>query len=533
MQHPDWQVDFLVTDHCHLPFYLERFPCDGLHRASSWKEDLSSYSRVIFPLLNRGYAGIKRCAWALGSKRFEVDYRGNLRVLRLSQLVTSIFRATHRPISEFQNFMRQFPFPYLGRSILVVESTRSELPAEDKPKLESVFPADAQIHRVAEGSLLQTWRHFRHKRIDGAVVYLSADKGFRALRFLPFLLRLKSILVISGDSDFTSGNPIQVAGFFLRRFVFSSRSLYGSPRILFLQTEGPEYTFECLRRLREKALFPYARILLISREEDRGRLEGLEGVVKTVCWKKGGRISQILRIRRQVKKFRPNLNCAAFTGRPVFRLQKLAYFLLGSRRKLAFNAGHDAYWLALGTIHRIFKKEPFQFPQEKTTKVLMLESSSEANMLAALQTVQEDQVVPNACVTLFCREDKRGIFESSPGVEGTITYSRNTSLKELPVLWRLFRMRPDVLAAVFAGSRIYPKHRLLFWLLPARSRLAFNQNLDCFYVNRKTFHLLFSESSGTPKSWLRYGLRAAFFLPRFLYLLAWRAGWKFRLMRPP
>jgi hypothetical protein len=142
-------------------------------------------------------------------------------------------------------------------------------------------------------------------------------------------------------------------------------------------------------------------------------------------------------------------------------------------------------------------------------------------MKNALQTVQELKVIPNAEITVFCREDKAKLFEDRAS---TITYSKNSLKNSLLALWKLFSRRPDVLVAVFSGSKMYLKHRILFWLIPARNRLAFNKHLDCFYVKHTGLHLLFFGPSGPPGSLLRVGLRGMLFVPRFLYLLGWWIG---------
>jgi hypothetical protein len=296
---------------------------------------------------------------------------------------------------------------------------------------------------------------------------------------------------------------------------------------LFFQTEEAEFTTGCLQRLAKRDLFPDARVVLVCHEEDREIFQSVNDVEKAITWGPGRRVAQTLKIWKEIRHLQPDVNCAAFTGRPVFRPQKFAYFLLGARRKLAFNANQDAYRMSLQNFTRVFRREPFHPGTKRKNKVLILETASSKNMLSATETVQKPDVVPNAEITLFCREDKATLF----GDFTTITYSKGSVSENLRALQKLFTMKPDVLVAVFSGSKIYSKHRLLFWILPARSRLAFNENLDCLYLDRTNFHLLLREPSGTPDSLLRNGVRGILFLPRFLYLLAWWTSWKLGFLR--
>jgi len=526
-RHAEWHIDLLVGNHPYLRYYLNHFGWADIHVFFAGQRRPGQYSAILFPLLNRGYAKIKRWAWMIKSRRMQIDYSGRIKDLDSFELAASILRVAHRPVSEFERFLQCFPYPELGKRLLIVESCDRSFIEERLDALKSLVPNGTEVHKLGRPSFRQTWKELRSRSFDGAILFLSSGFLFWSSR-LPLLLRgVKKTLLIDENGEFSSGEPQDVGRLLFRR-VFSRPRFSSQPlRVLFFQTEGHEYTAECLNRIRCRTLFPNARVLLVCREEDKPQLEGLKGVFRTVVWRQGRAFSQAREIRRQVIAFSPHINCASFTGRPVFRKQKLAYFLFGSANRLAFNAGRDVYWMSFRTLNRIFKKEPIQLSETQVSEVLLLETSNVDNMLTALGTLQKDNVVPNARITLFCREDKTSHFENYPRIVQILTYSKRPSQSNLPTLWKLLRMRPDVLVAVFAGSKIFSKHRLLFWLLPARNRLAFNQHLDCIYVTRTNFHLLFRETSGTPRSMLRNGIRVVLFLPRFFYLLTWWAGWKF------
>jgi len=428
-------------------------------------------------------------------------------------------------------FLQQFPFPELGKRILIIGRAPSGSVGEQGESDQTTWGLDIDIHRITQGSLLENWKNHRNHKFNGAVVYLSSEKRLPGLGTLPFLLGLKYILVIDEEGHYCTSSRKGLARLLLDRLIYGVRPSRAEARILFFQTEGLAYTTESIRRLRDNTLYPRASILLICREEDRTNLQGLEGVSEVVTWKKGRAYNQLRQLRKRIRRFQPDFNCAVFTGRPIFRKQKLAYFLLGSRQKLALNSSLESYWMAPRTLGKIFRKEPLLYLEDHPMEVLLLETSGEANMLAALKTIQNPEVVPNAQVTVFCRDDKKSTFEGKRGVTGTITYSKASWQDDFRSVRKLFKAKPDVLAAVFSGSRIYPKHRLLFWLLPAHHRLAFNEYLDCFYVNRKTFHIMLSQSSVTPMSWIRFVVRGGLFLPRFIYLLVWWASWKLGLIR--
>ena len=176
-------------------------------------------------------------------------------------------------------------------------------------------------------------------------------------------------------------------------------------------------------------------------------------------------------------------------------------------------------------------KTPLDFPKRASTlspvRSCSPPSSPSADRgsnltLKALDTLLDPKVVPNADVSVFCSEADRHLFESLEEVRDVFTYHPGRLWRSLGTLLRMARTKTDVLAAVFSGRLVYRKQKALFFLLPARSRLVFNEELDCFYLNWRNFSWLFTKSNRTPVTLFLRALRLLFFLPRFLYLVIWR-----------
>ena len=97
---------------------------------------------------------------------------------------------------------------------------------------------------------------------------------------------------------------------------------------------------------------------------------------------------------------------------------------------------------------------------------------------------------------VFCREDKRPLYEALPGVKEVRTYAPGRTWENLKAVLDLARSRVEVVSSIFSPQPAFRLQKLLFVLLPARHRLAFNQeDLNCYYL--KGSH----DRSGQPSVW--------------------------------
>jgi hypothetical protein len=241
-------------------------------------------------------------------------------------------------------------------------------------------------------------------------------------------------------------------------------------------------------------------------------------------------------LRAIIKHFDPDVSSAVLSGRPIFWKPKLGFFALSSSRRYVFDARMDGYWLKLRSSNRIFLQdqkamakysEKPQEPQD-SPRTLLIETESREAVERAIKTIGKPEVVPNARISLFCGHERARAFKGNPALEEVHCYTKKNLFSDFKVIWPLFRSKPDVLAAIFSGRRIFMKQKILFWLLPARARLAFNEHNDCFYLKRRNaLRVLRLERPGSPldvmasRRVIQLILKGVLFLPRFAYLLVW------------
>ena len=385
---PKRPLDAVLIDHPQVRFYLETFPY--FRQIYYFRRNLPEipipYQQVVFPLLNRGYLRIKLAARWRFAASWEVDYEGRLRPLEGWRLYRSVLITLHSASPDFCRYLGEFPPWQLGGKILFLESCHPSLVLKTEKHWKRLIPENAQISQIKERGLWKTWLKTRGQDFGSAVVFFSGEKGFLALKLLPFLRRVPRILIVNERGNYFFANTRTMARFFYQRF----RDGYSLPtltsRVLLIQTEHNAQTLKAIRSLRHRKL-----------------------------------------------------------------------------------AGPVPVWV-------------------------------------------------------FCREDKRSVFESTPGVAGVFTYSSGGLFENWKDLWRLARFQPNLLAAIFSGRPIFRWHKFLFFLLPAKNRLIFNENLDCFYWKLTNLHLLFHRSASylLPfRVFLRTIAKIFLFLPRFFYLVIW------------
>ena len=484
-RNPEWILSALVTDRPQVRFYLELFPpFDHLFFFDKKLPEMPGvFDQILFPLLNRGYLRIKRAARQLPGTAYEIDYQGERRALKLGTLVRSFAAPLHRPSEEFVQYLEDFPHRPLGEKVLVVETCHRSLADSSEEKWGRLIPDQAEVTRISVSTEGRGWRTLRRQSFDSGVVFFSGEKGFANLKLLPFLLRIPKILVVNEHGDHFYATSRSLLRFLWGRVRQGAPLPKPSPRILVIQTESPTYVRRAIEVLRKPEMFPRSRICLLCRKEDADRFRGTSGLERIVTYSRQ-KVWRSLGLWRDLKGFDADMVAAVFSGRGVFRLQKLLYFLLPIRRHLALNARSDCYRLTPRTIFWTLRKDPSFFAAEKqpVSPILFLLTDKDSRARKAIEKLQDPKVVSPQPIWVFCREDKRSFYQALPGVQEVRTYAPGWTRGNLKTVLALARSRVEVVSSIFSPQPVFRLQKLLFVLLPARHRLAFNQDLNCHYL---------------------------------------------------
>ena len=496
-RNPEWILSALVTDRPQVRFYLELFPpFDHLFFFDKKLPEMpGAFDQILFPLLNRGYLRIKRAARQLPGTAYEIDYQGEHRALKLGTLVRSFAVPLHRLSEEFVQYLEDFPHRPLGEKVLVVETCHRSLADSSEEKWGRLIPDQAEVTRISVSTEGRGWRTLRRQSFDSGVVFFSGEKGFANLKLLPFLLGIPKILVINEHGDYFYATSRSLLRFLWGRVWQGAPLPKPSPRILVIQTESPTYVRRAIEVLRKPEMFPRSRICLLCRKEDADRFRNVSGLESVLTYSRR-KVGRNVGLWRDLKGF--DAVAAVFSGRGVFRKQKLLYFLLPIRHHLAFNARSDCYRLTPRTLFWTLRKDPSFFAAEKqpASPILFLLTDRDSRARKAIERLQDPKVVSPQPIWVFCREDKRPLYEALPGVEEVRTYAPGRTWENLKAVVALARSRVEVVSSIFSPQPAFRLQKLLFVLLPARHRLAFNQeDLNCYYL--KGSH----DRSGQPSVW--------------------------------
>ena len=519
-RNPEWILSALVTDRPQVRFYLELFPpFDHLFFFDKKLPEMPGvFDQILFPLLNRGYLRIKRAARQLPGTAYEIDYQGERRALKLGTLVRSFAAPLHRPSEEFVQYLEDFPHRPLGEKVLVVETCHRSLADSSEEKWGRLIPDQAEVTRISVSTEGRGWRTLRRQSFDSGVVFFSGEKGFANLKLLPFLLRIPKILVVNEHGDHFYATSRSLLRFLWGRVRQGAPLPKPSPRILVIQTESPTYVRRAIEVLRKPEMFPRSRICLLCRKEDADRFRGTSGLERIVTYSRQ-KVWRSLGLWRDLKGFDADMVAAVFSGRGVFRLQKLLYFLLPIRRHLALNARSDCYRLTPRTIFWTLRKDPSFFAAEKqpVSPILFLLTDEDFRARKAIEKLQDPKVVSPQPIWVFCRDDKRSFYQALPGVQEVRTYAPGWTRGNLKTVVALARSRVEVVSSIFSPRPAFRLQKLLFVLLPARHRLAFNQDLNCHYLKGR------HGRRGQPSVWRtllralltrsRRGIRPTLFFP--------------------
>ena len=497
-RNPEWNLSALVNDRPQVRFYLELFPpFDHLFFFDKKLPEMpGAFDQILFPLLNRGYLRIKRAARQLPGTAYEIDYQGEHRALKLGTLVRSFAAPLHRPSEEFVQYLEDFPHRPLGEKVLVVETCHRSLADSSEEKWGRLIPDQAEVTRISVSTERRGWRTLRRQSFDSGVVFFSGEKGFANLKLLPFLLGIPKILVVNEHGDHFYATSCSLLRFLWGRVWQGAPLPKPSPRILVIQTESPTHVRRAIEVLRKPEMFPRSRICLLCRKEDADRFRNVSGLESVLTYSRRRKVGSNVGLWRDLKGF--DAVAAVFSGRGVFRKQKLLYFLLPIRHHLAFNARSDCYRLTLRTLFWTLRKDPSFFAAEKqlASPILFLLTDEDSRARKAIERLQDPKVVSPQPIWVFCREDKRSFYQALPGVEEVRTYAPGRTWENLKTVLALARGRVEVVSSIFSPQPVFRLQKLLFVLLPARHRLAFNQeDLNCYYL--KGSH----DRSGQPSVW--------------------------------
>ena len=199
--------------------------------------------------------------------------------------------------------------------------------------------------------------------------------------------------------------------------------------------------------------------------------------------------------------------------------------------------------LIAGTLPRVFHKEPLLFEDPGAAarnEILLIQTDASDTTLEVLEHLLRGEAVGPGKVRLLCREEDRQHFLPWLEEKDIRTWTPGISLNNLKLMMKLCRLDRDVVTAILSGRPVFRLQKLAFFLLPARYRLVFNENIDCFYLTRSRFSSVlrlpslpvsFHGSSSRWKYSLRQTARIVLWLPRFAYLLGWLTVEKLRRAR--
>ena len=265
--------------------------------------------------------------------------------------------------------------------------------------------------------------------------------------------------------------------------------------------------------------------MVFCSEDKRPLYEALPGVEEVRTYAPG-RTWENLKAVVALARSRVEVVSSIFSPQPAFRLQKLLFVLLPARHRLAFNQedlncyylkgrhgrrGQPSVW---GTLLRVLLTRS----RRGIRPTLFFPTAEDSKAVEVIQRLQDPKVVSPRPIWVFCREDKRPLYQALPGVKEVRTYAPGRTWENLKTVLALARSRVEVVSSVFSPQPAFRLQKLLFVLLPARHRLAFNQeDLNCYYL--KGSH----DRSGQPSVWgtllrvlltrSRRGVRPTLFFP--------------------
>ena len=393
------------------------------------------------------------------------------------------------------------------------------------------------IHRIfkwEKGNFFSNWIIlFTLKRLNPSVVsaVLSKRDVYRKARLCLLLFLRHQILVFDSSLKYSIGriNNLSILSKIFYFNPFSSKKKRYS-RILVVQSEHRALVRKSIKKLLGADLYPEACLDLLCKEQDMVSLSSLPGIKVVHNFPK--HLFTWILLARKIRKRKPDFINIIFSGRPVFSFHKLFIFLVFPfRSKLIFNAGLDCYWFNPRSLPNLFRKEPLLIESKggQQAQALLIQTESTSNTLKALHHLLSHTTIPKENIFLLCSTKDRHHYLSLIPEENLDCWTSNHSINNYRLFIKLLKSH-NIVAAVLSGRPIFRLQKLLFFLLPARERLVYNENLDYFYIRRSSLgrslqlpSIPFSFCTQRKKLSIRKAGKFILWTPRFFYLLCWIA----------
>ena len=416
---------------------------------------------------------------------------------------------------------------------------------EDKRSFYQALPGVEEVRTYTPGRTRENLKAvlaLARSRVEVVSSIFSPQPAFRLQKLLFVLLPARHRLAFNQEDlncyylkgrHGRRGQP-SVWGTLLR--VLLTRSRRGVRPTLFFPTAKDSKAVEAIERLQDPKVVSPQPIWVFCREDKRSFYQALPGVEEVRTYTPG-RTRENLKAVLALARSRVEVVSSIFSPQPAFRLQKLLFVLLPARHRLAFNQedlncyylkgrhgrrGQPSVW---GTLLRVLLTRS----RRGVRPTLFFPTAEDSEAVEAIERLQDPKIAAKSIV-VFCREDKRPLYEDLPTVEAVWTYASGSGLRHLRTWVRLLRTRVDLVCAIFTGRPIFRLQKFLFLTLRARNRLVFNEDLNCYMLRGNLGRFLQPQGGhreqldhSALKLVVRKVLKGFLFVPRFLYLILWAA----------
>lgn len=489
-QHPQWSLELLRVASA-APKADPASACfERCWTLSDIPADLE-WDLVLFPLVSRGFARVKIAAWRIPAKqRKSVDFSGRIHDCSLRLLLTSVLKPPYALDAERHKGGTPEAAGQLRGRVLLVKSASRETVERTRPRWSRRLDPQAEVKALEGGSLFSKWRVLRRERFSGAILFLDGRPGFFRLKLIPWLLGIDGVVAVDETGASFEVNRSSLVRHLFRRFWHGRAPVREVRRILLLQTETPRYMLEAARRIRSARLYPRAELLLLCSERHRAEFSESAEFSRVLSAPARPSVSELWQIRRRVWEFDPEAICCVYSHRPIFRKAKAYFLLSGFRRKLVFDSALECYELSVRTAGKLGRKKPLLFesefhPEEAGLRVAWIHSGTMEECRRALETIRKPEVANHPAFTVICPRELQEAYAEMEGVKRVLSYESRRSVSFLRAARKLAEEQPNAVAALFTRRRRFLQQKLLFLLLPGAARLAFNRNLDCFFLRRR------------------------------------------------